>query len=154
MCANSKSSYETAHCAVSSELLLFANMLYTLCTCCGSQAFYILALSETPNEESSRSTPVGPVAGGIMGCFLVLALSVYCYRHRIHRNSHQYISTLPENQNRISNYYETDDIDPVEEPGNGRLLLLTLLLQSSYSCILEHPFAQKYSGFSCTYFLI
>lgn len=77
------------------------------------------ALLETPEEETTRSTPVGPVAGGIMGCFLVLALSVYCYRQRIHRNAHQYISTLPENQNRISNYYETDDIDPVEEPGIG-----------------------------------
>ena len=86
----------------------------------------ISALLETPEQESTRSTPVGPVAGGIMGCFLVLALSVYCYRHRIHRNSHQYISTLPENQNRISNYYETDDIEPVEEPGNGNVSVYML----------------------------
>ena len=82
----------------------------------------ISALQEASEPETSRSTPVGPVAGGIMGCFLVLALSVYCYRHRIHRNSHQYISTLPENQNRISNYYETDDIEPIEDSGNGKIL--------------------------------
>ena len=84
------------------------------------------ALHENHEEATSRSTPVGPVAGGIMGCFLVLALSVYCYRHRIHRNAHQYISTLPENQNRMSHYYDTDDIDPVEELGNGNQSSLIL----------------------------
>ena len=88
----------------------------------------LTALQEAVELTTSRSTPVGPVAGGIMGCFLVLALSVYCYRHRIHRNSHQYISTLPENQNRMSHYYDTDDIDPVEDPGNGMLLLTLCIL--------------------------
>ena len=37
-----------------------------------------------------RTTPVGPVAGGIMGVFLVLALGVYCYRHHAHRTSPHY----------------------------------------------------------------
>jgi len=32
-----------------------------------------------------RNTPVGPVAGAILGTFLVLALAVYCYRHNMHR---------------------------------------------------------------------
>ena len=99
-----------------------------------SIVFLVLtALQEAVEQTTSRSTPVGPVAGGIMGCFLVLALSVYCYRHRIHRNSHQYISTLPENQNRMSHYYDTDDIDPVEDPGNGMLLLnLRILMGESF----------------------
>lgn len=71
-------------------------------------------------EASTKSAPVGPVAGGIMGCFLMLALGVYCYRHRVHRNSLQYISTLPENQNRHSQFYETEDADQIEENANGK----------------------------------
>ncbi|KAL5022166.1 hypothetical protein ScPMuIL_001321 [Solemya velum] len=76
-------------------------------------------VDEEVEPVTIKSTPVGPVAGGIMGCFLVLALGVYCYRHHIHRNSHQYISTLPENQNRMSHYYDQDDPDQVEDPGAG-----------------------------------
>ncbi|KAL4236844.1 VWFA and cache domain-containing protein 1 [Mactra antiquata] len=71
------------------------------------------------DEAGTKSAPVGPVAGGIMGCFLMLALGVYCYRHRVHRNSLQYISTLPENQNRHSQFYETEDADQIEEHANG-----------------------------------
>ncbi|XP_055956054.1 VWFA and cache domain-containing protein 1 [Patella vulgata] len=67
-----------------------------------------------------KSTPVGPVAGGIMGCFLILALGVYCYRHHVHRNTHQYISSMPDATNRMSHYYnEPEDQEPVEEPGSG-----------------------------------
>ncbi|KAL3869969.1 hypothetical protein ACJMK2_042589 [Sinanodonta woodiana] len=77
------------------------------------------ALPGHSDPPTSKSTPVGPVAGGIMGCFLVLALGVYCYRHHIHRNSHQYINTLPENHNRISNYYEVEEPDVHDEPGAG-----------------------------------
>jgi hypothetical protein len=47
-------------------------------------------------------------------------MGVYCYRHHIHRNSHQYISNLQENPNRTSNFYDTDDIDPIDEPGTGK----------------------------------
>jgi len=81
--------------------------------------FTALPLSE-PNH-TVKTTPVGPVAGGIMGCFLVLALGVYCYRHHIHRNSHQYITNLPENPNRMSHYYE-EETEPSDEPGSGKLL--------------------------------
>ena len=80
---------------------------------------YIPAQNTEDEEAITKTTPVGPVAGGIMGCFLVLALGVYCYRHRIHRNSLQYISTLPENQNRHSNFYEGDDLDQAEDNGYG-----------------------------------
>lgn len=41
-----------------------------------------------------KSAPVGPVAGGIMGCIMVLVLVVYAYRHQIHRRSHQHMSPL------------------------------------------------------------
>ena len=34
--------------------------------------------------EDLSGAPIGPVAGGIMACFLVLALGVYCYRHYSH----------------------------------------------------------------------
>ena len=65
-----------------------------------------------------KSTPVGPVAGGIMGCFLLLALGVYCYRHHIHRHSHQYVSTLPDNPHRNSHYYE-DEPEPTDDTTAG-----------------------------------
>lgn len=71
-----------------------------------------------------KSTPVGPVAGGIMGCFLVLALGVYCYRHHIHRNSHQYITNLPENQNRMSHFYEEEPHEPADDVPAGQFKLL------------------------------
>ncbi|ESO86641.1 hypothetical protein LOTGIDRAFT_128750, partial [Lottia gigantea] len=71
-----------------------------------------------------KSTPVGPVAGGIMGCFLILALGVYCYRHHVHRNTHQYISSMPDGNNRMSHYYnEPEDIEPADEPSSGKPLL-------------------------------
>lgn len=66
-----------------------------------------------------KSTPVGPVAGGIMGCFLLLALGVYCYRHHIHRHSHQYVSTLPDNPHRNSHYYE-DEQEPTDDTIAGK----------------------------------
>lgn len=53
----------------------------------------------SPDEEVAslnmiKSAPVGPVAGGIMGCIMVLVLAVYAYRHQIHRRSHQHMSPL------------------------------------------------------------
>lgn len=41
-----------------------------------------------------KSAPVGPVAGGVLGCAMVLVLAVYAYRHQIHRRSHQHMSPL------------------------------------------------------------
>ncbi|XP_052058181.1 VWFA and cache domain-containing protein 1-like [Mytilus californianus] len=79
----------------------------------------VRAMAQNTEQTNTKTTPVGPVAGGIMGCFLVLAMGVYCYRHHIHRTNHQYITTLQENTNRTSNFYDTDDIDPIDEPGTG-----------------------------------
>lgn len=68
----------------------------------------------------TKSTPVGPVAGGIMGCFLVLALAVYCYRHHVHRTmAHQFVSSVPDTQVRMSHLDEVEDLDHHEDPGAG-----------------------------------
>lgn len=59
---------------------------------------FFFSLSTTDEEVASlnmiKSAPVGPVAGGIMGCIMVLVLAVYAYRHQIHRRSHQHMSPL------------------------------------------------------------
>lgn len=59
---------------------------------------WLLLLSSADEEVASlnmiKSAPVGPVAGGIMGCIMVLVLAVYAYRHQIHRRSHQHMSPL------------------------------------------------------------
>uniref|UniRef100_A0A4W5RTY2 VWFA and cache domain-containing protein 1 n=1 Tax=Hucho hucho TaxID=62062 RepID=A0A4W5RTY2_9TELE len=49
---------------------------------------------EVVSLNMMKSAPVGPVAGGIMGCIMVLVLAVYAYRHQIHRRSHQHMSPL------------------------------------------------------------
>ncbi|XP_034003396.1 VWFA and cache domain-containing protein 1 [Trematomus bernacchii] len=49
---------------------------------------------EVASLNMIKSAPVGPVAGGIMGCIMVLVLAVYAYRHQIHRRSHQHMSPL------------------------------------------------------------
>lgn len=58
----------------------------------------VSSVSPADEEVSSlnmiKSAPVGPVAGGIMGCIMVLVLAVYAYRHQIHRRSHQHMSPL------------------------------------------------------------
>jgi len=80
----------------------------------------IKAAAQEDKPVDFKSTPVGPVAGGIMGCFLVLALGVYCYRHHVHRNSHQYISSLPDTNLRMSNLdNELEEPEPLEEGGAG-----------------------------------
>ncbi|XP_046405658.1 VWFA and cache domain-containing protein 1 isoform X2 [Ischnura elegans] len=83
-------------------------------------------LDPLPSEDASfRSTPVGPVAGGIMGFFLVLALIIYCYRHHVHRNNHSYLSSVPETAVRMSQLdNEVDDIDSHEESVSGNNILL------------------------------
>lgn len=64
-----------------------------------SQNANVLLSPPPPDEEVAslnmiKSAPVGPVAGGIMGCIMVLVLAVYAYRHQIHRRSHQHMSPL------------------------------------------------------------
>uniref|UniRef100_A0A8C9QZH1 VWFA and cache domain-containing protein 1 n=2 Tax=Scleropages formosus TaxID=113540 RepID=A0A8C9QZH1_SCLFO len=64
----------------------------------GAKSPYADGLGHLEDEVASlnmiKSAPVGPVAGGIMGCIMVLVLAVYAYRHQIHRRSHQHMSPL------------------------------------------------------------
>lgn len=55
---------------------------------------HLCADEELASLNMIKSAPVGPVAGGIMGCIMVLVLAVYAYRHQIHRRSHQHMSPL------------------------------------------------------------
>ena len=80
---------------------------------------YHSTVSDRIEPLGMKSTPVGPVAGGIMGCFLILALGVYCYRHHVHRHSHHYISTLPDNANRISHYYNDEEQEATDDISTG-----------------------------------
>lgn len=81
--------------------------------------FFLTVEPEGLEQTGVKSTPVGPVAGGIMGCFLLLALGVYCYRHHVHRHNHHYMSTLPDNTNRISHYYNDEDQEGAEDVSAG-----------------------------------
>ncbi|KAG9277320.1 VWFA and cache domain-containing protein 1 [Astyanax mexicanus] len=64
----------------------------------GAKSPYVDGIGLLDEEVASlnmiKSAPVGPVAGGIMGCIMVLVLAVYAYRHQIHRRSHQHMSPL------------------------------------------------------------
>ncbi|KAK1795745.1 hypothetical protein P4O66_001224 [Electrophorus voltai] len=64
----------------------------------GAKSPYVDSMGLLDEEVASlnmiKSAPVGPVAGGIMGCIMVLVLVVYAYRHQIHRRSHQQMSPL------------------------------------------------------------
>ena len=60
--------------------------------------------------------PVGPVAGGIMICFIMLALSVYCYRYHSTRNGQHYMTSLTDNGHNHSHFdNEYDETEPPEE---------------------------------------
>jgi hypothetical protein len=64
----------------------------------------------------NRSMPVGPVAGGIMGFFLLMALGVYCYRHHARGHSHSCNGSLPgEGRLRDSN----NDLEDFDDTGKG-----------------------------------
>lgn len=64
-----------------------------------------------------KSMPVGPVAGGIMGGFLLLALGIYCHRHRVCQHSRHYTASLPDGQLRDSN--NENDFDDLDDLHNG-----------------------------------
>ncbi|XP_064624547.1 VWFA and cache domain-containing protein 1-like isoform X2 [Lineus longissimus] len=94
----------------------------------------IKLLAQQDEQHSVRTTPVGPVAGGIMGCFLVLALAVYCYRHHVHRNNHQYITSIPDTGVRMSQLdNEQEDIEPHEEPGSGHTNIVLASFENAAS---------------------
>ncbi|KAL4635019.1 VWFA and cache domain-containing protein 1 [Arapaima gigas] len=92
----------------------------------GAKSPYTDSLDHLEDEVISlnmiKSAPVGPVAGGIMGCIMVLVLAVYAYRHQIHRRSHQHMSPLAaqEMSVRMSNLdNERDDRDEDSHEDRG-----------------------------------
>lgn len=71
------------------------------------------------DPASVKSTPVGPVAGGIMGSFLLLAFVVYCYRHR-QRHTQDYMNSLAGNQARMGHLdHEFEEIDHSDDVQSG-----------------------------------
>ncbi|TRY54000.1 hypothetical protein DNTS_015557 [Danionella cerebrum] len=92
----------------------------------GAKSPYVDGMGIMDEELASlnmiKSAPVGPVAGGIMGCIMVLVLAVYAYRHQIHRRSHQHMSPLAaqEMSVRMSNLdNERDDRDEDSHEDRG-----------------------------------
>ncbi|XP_013403576.1 VWFA and cache domain-containing protein 1-like [Lingula anatina] len=97
----------------------------------------------TQEDESilGKTTPVGPVAGGIMGVFLVLVLGIYCYRHHVHRTGHQYVTAVPDTQVRMSQLdNEPEELEP-EEIGTGHtnIVLATFDTPASISPYRVNP---------------
>ena len=76
------------------------------------------------------STPVGPVAGGIMACFLVLALAVYCYRHHVSRSHHETYIDRYNNEGRLemSQLDNDDEAESSEDITAGRKHILPVHL--------------------------
>ena len=58
---------------------------------------------------------MGPVAGAIMACFLVMALGVYCYHHRAHRAGEHYMSAQEQQYHVASDEQVVEDLDPENE---------------------------------------
>ncbi|CAB1323923.1 unnamed protein product, partial [Coregonus sp. 'balchen'] len=109
-----KTHLEKPYCALQKEC--FGGIL-------GAKSPYMDGMGMLDEEVASlnmiRSAPVGPVAGGIMGCIMVLVLAVYAYRHQIHRRSHQHMSPLAaqEMSVRMSNLDNERDEDSHEDRG-------------------------------------
>ncbi|CAH1774319.1 unnamed protein product [Owenia fusiformis] len=91
----------------------------------------VQAFAESQDVVSFKSTPVGPVAGGIMGCFLVLALGVYCYRHHVHRNNHQYVTTVTGADGRMAHLdNEPDELEAPEDLGSGHTNIVLAMFEN------------------------
>jgi len=85
-------------------------------TLCDLSVLMLLAVAGADMSLLNKSMPVGPVAGGIMGCFLLLALGVYCYRCYSHRHSRHCNGALPgEGRLRDSNL----DFEDFDDANNG-----------------------------------
>lgn len=54
-----------------------------------------------------------------MGCFLLLALGVYCYHHHMHNHNRHYTGSLPDGQLRDSN--NENDFEELDDMHNGNI---------------------------------
>ena len=75
----------------------------------------------------NSSMPVGPVAGAIMGGFLLLALGVYCYRCYSHRRSHRCNGSLRGEARLGDSNIDFEDLDDANN-GNVSLHVFVFLL--------------------------
>ncbi|CAG0902432.1 unnamed protein product [Darwinula stevensoni] len=93
--------------------------------------------------EDLGGAPIGPVAGGIMACFLVLALGIYCYRHYSHMfGSHGEGTSWDSSQARLgpptyvedqdeSDCPDSDEQEPPHPSSSGGELV-AMMIQSPY----------------------
>ena len=80
-------------------------------SCCDLRVNVLLTVADTDASPLNKSMPVGPVAGGIMGCLLLLALGVYCYRCYARRRSHHCNGSLPGEARLRDSNIEFEDLD-------------------------------------------
>jgi len=98
----------------------------------------LLAVAGGDKSLLNKSTPVGPVAGGIMGCFLLLALGIYCYRCYSHRHSRHCNGSLRgEARLRDSNV----DFEDFDDTNNGTVSCTLCLL----CCLIHFLFDQSFA---------
>ncbi|XP_006825614.1 VWFA and cache domain-containing protein 1-like [Saccoglossus kowalevskii] len=125
--ADGTSSVTTPYCA--SQRVCFGGVI-------GASTPYAdqIILSDEAMPALIQSAPVGPVAGGIMGCILVLGLIMYVYRQHVQRLRRAEFSHTPETSVRMSQLdNERDhDEDPPDEQrtvGHTNIIIATI----------EHP---------------
>jgi len=74
-------------------------------------ALLLTAVDDADTALLNKSMPVGPVAGGVMGCFLLLALAVYCYRCYSRRRSRHCDGSLPGEAHLRDSTVDFEDLD-------------------------------------------
>ena len=101
-----------------------------------------------PDERDAvlkyHSSPVGPVAGGIMGCFLVLAIAIYCYRRRVHRRTQlQYMTAGPDTNSAHPDLAQIDSLDDLDSGTGAYILNPHCLGHGDSSGWIEHYLSQE-----------
>ena len=71
----------------------------------------LTAVDDADAALLNKSMPVGPVAGGVMGCFVLLALAVYCYRCYSRRRSRHCDGSLPGDAHLHDSTVDFEDLD-------------------------------------------
>jgi len=92
-------------------LLVFALWLLHCYLSVSAHGLCVLAVVSADASLLNKSMPLGPVAGGIMGSFLLLALAVYCYRCFTRRRSRHCDGSLPGEARLRDSNVDFDDTD-------------------------------------------
>jgi hypothetical protein len=94
------------------------------------------AIKAAPRQESPltfKTASVGPVAGGILGCFLLIALIIYCYRQHIHGSRNQYTAASGDQDNNCHIENEYDDFNAADDFMSGHTNTMALVPYESVS---------------------